>query len=112
MGEMRQYVDEPGHTDENGFDNVDLHIYTGADGEVTLYEDDGISLAYERDGCTRTIIRWNDTAKKVTISGTTSIHPQTTSRSSAFHSRFWSISGSLCRVGSGTIRVSPIVAMS
>lgn len=33
-------------------------------------------------------------------------------RSSAFHSRFYSISGSLCQVGSGTIRVSPIMAMS
>ena len=80
MGDVRQYVEEPGHADKNGFDNVELHIYTGADGAFTLYEDDGISLAYERDRCTRTMITWSDAARKLTVSGTTSIHPRTTRR--------------------------------
>jgi alpha-glucosidase (family GH31 glycosyl hydrolase) len=74
MGDVMRYVGEEGHTDENGFDNLELTIYTGADGEYVLYEDDGSSLAYERDVCTRTAFRWNDAKREATAEGVSSTH--------------------------------------
>jgi alpha-glucosidase/alpha-D-xyloside xylohydrolase len=74
MGDAIHYVGEEGHIDESGFDNLELRIFAGADGEYVLYEDDGDSLAYERDVCTRTIIRWNDAKGEATLEGVSSIH--------------------------------------
>jgi len=44
-----------------------LKVYTGADGQFTLYEDDGISQDYLKGKATWTHITWNDKAKKLTI---------------------------------------------
>ena len=74
MGDVMQYVGEPGHTDESGFDNLELYIYTGADGEYVLYEDDGNSLAYEKDLCTRTTFRWDNARGQATVEGVSSTH--------------------------------------
>ena len=43
-------------------------VYPGADGEFTLYEDDGTTMAYEQGKCSRTTFRWNDARKKLNIS--------------------------------------------
>jgi alpha-D-xyloside xylohydrolase len=73
-------VGEEGHADENGFDPLELAIYTGADGAYTLYEDDGRSLAYEKDVCTRTTFRWDDAQGQATVEGVSSIHAGKTRR--------------------------------
>jgi len=57
----RQYVDEP--TDQP----ATLAVYTGADGEFVLYEDDGASLDYLQNVATWTRLRWNDHARSLTI---------------------------------------------
>jgi alpha-glucosidase/alpha-D-xyloside xylohydrolase len=44
-----------------------LRIYGGADGEYTLYDDDGISQDYLKARGTWTRITWNDRAKRLTI---------------------------------------------
>ena len=44
-----------------------LKVYPGADGQFTLYEDDGISQDYLKGKATWTHITWNDKAKKLTI---------------------------------------------
>jgi len=44
-----------------------LRIYTGANGQYTLYEDDGISQEYLKGKGTWTSITWNDKEKKLTI---------------------------------------------
>lgn len=54
----QQLVDEP----------TTLRIYKGANGQFTLYEDDGISLDYLKGNSTRTLLSWDDKAKKLTIS--------------------------------------------
>jgi alpha-glucosidase/alpha-D-xyloside xylohydrolase len=58
---VRQYtaqqVDEP----------TTLRIYAGADGEFTLYEDDGESLDYLDGKATWTHIRWDDDARRLVI---------------------------------------------
>jgi alpha-D-xyloside xylohydrolase len=66
------YVGEPGHTDANGFDNLELWVFPGADAELNLYEDDGISLGYERGLSTATTVRWNEASRDLTASGETS----------------------------------------
>jgi len=58
---VRQYtsevVDEP----------TTLKIYRGADGEFTLYEDDGISLDYLQGRATWTRLTWDDSENRLVI---------------------------------------------
>lgn len=44
-----------------------LRIYRGADGQFTLYEDDGISQEYLKGRGTWTRLGWNDRARELTI---------------------------------------------
>ena len=57
------------------FEPLTLEIYTGADGEYELYEDDGISLGYQRGECTKTYLRWDEETKKLSASGVSSLFP-------------------------------------
>ena len=58
---VRQYADEivQGPTT--------LKVYTGANGDYTLYDDDGISQDYLQGEGTLTHILWNDKEKKLTL---------------------------------------------
>ena len=58
---VRQY------TGEAVTEPTTLKIYRGADGEFTLYEDDGISQEYLKGRGTWTRLSWNDRAKQLTI---------------------------------------------
>lgn len=58
---VRQYMAEP--VDEP----TTLKIFTGADGEFTLYEDDGISLDYLKGGATWTRMTWNDAEHRLSL---------------------------------------------
>jgi alpha-D-xyloside xylohydrolase len=58
---------EIAYTDEKPADPIVLWVYAGADGEFTLYEDDGVTYGYEKGACTRILIRWNDAARTLTI---------------------------------------------
>jgi alpha-D-xyloside xylohydrolase len=40
-----------------------LWIYAGADGSFTLYEDDGLSYAYEKGEYSRITMEWNEQEK-------------------------------------------------
>jgi alpha-D-xyloside xylohydrolase len=55
------------YTTEQPADPVTLLVYTGADGSFTLYEDDGLSYAYERGELARIPITWNDASNTLTI---------------------------------------------
>ncbi|MBT3296863.1 MAG: glycoside hydrolase family 31 protein [Verrucomicrobia bacterium] len=44
-----------------------LRIYQGADGEYTLYDDDGASLDYLKGTSSKTLITWDDAAKRLTL---------------------------------------------
>ena len=48
-------------------DVLTLKVYAGADGDFTLYEDEGDNLNYQADKYTLTNISYNDTHKKLTI---------------------------------------------
>jgi alpha-D-xyloside xylohydrolase len=58
---------EIAYTDEKPADPIVLWIYAGADGQFTLYEDDGVTYAYEKGSFARIPIRWNDAARTLTI---------------------------------------------
>jgi Glycosyl hydrolases family 31/Domain of unknown function (DUF5110) len=59
---VRQYVAQP------VTEPTTLKVYSGADGEFTLYEDDGNSQNYLQNKGTWTKLSWDDGAKKLTIS--------------------------------------------
>ena len=44
-----------------------LHIFTGADGSFSLYEDDGVSPAYLKGKYARVPIAWNQATRTLTI---------------------------------------------
>jgi alpha-D-xyloside xylohydrolase len=58
---VRQY------TAERPMDPIALYVYTGADGQFTLYEDDGQTYAYEKGASARIPITWNQMANTLTI---------------------------------------------
>lgn len=73
---IRQY------TAEQVSDPMTIKVFRGADGQFTMYEDDGISQNYLKGEATWTRMAWDDQAKKLTLAphkpeGTTS---QTTNR--------------------------------
>ena len=55
------------YTSEKPADPVMLRVYAGADGNFTLYEDDGLSYAYEQGQAARIAIHWDDQAHTLTI---------------------------------------------
>jgi alpha-glucosidase (family GH31 glycosyl hydrolase) len=59
---VRQYLAQP------VTEPTTLKVYSGANVEFTLYEDDGISQNYLQNKATWTKLSWDDGAKKLTIS--------------------------------------------
>ena len=58
---VRQYTDEP------VTEPTVLRVYSGADGEYRLYEDDGSSLDYQNNKASWIKFRWSDNEKKLII---------------------------------------------
>ena len=58
---MTQYVDE--HPEAP----LTLVVYTGADGQFSLYEDDGVTNAYTRGEFSRIPLSYNDKTGNLTI---------------------------------------------
>lgn len=55
------------YTDEKPADPITLWVYAGADGAFALYEDDGLSYAYEHGALARIPIRWHDATATLVI---------------------------------------------
>jgi alpha-glucosidase/alpha-D-xyloside xylohydrolase len=58
---IRQY------TSEAVSDPTTLRVYRGADGQYTLYDDDGISQEYVKQRGSWTKLTWNDRARQLTM---------------------------------------------
>jgi alpha-glucosidase (family GH31 glycosyl hydrolase) len=65
MGPVRQYTAEP--SDEP----LTLHIYPGADGRFSLYEDDGTSFRYERGEFMRLECVWEEASRTLKLRAAT-----------------------------------------
>ena len=61
--------------DEKAPSNVQLYIYAGADADFLLYEDDGVSFAYERGECATIPMHWDDKTRTLTIGERTGSFP-------------------------------------
>jgi alpha-D-xyloside xylohydrolase len=48
-------------------DPIELRVYTGADGEFTLYEDEGDGYAYEKGAYATIKIEWNEASNNLTF---------------------------------------------
>jgi len=66
---VSQYVDE--HPDAP----ITLQVFTGADGQFSLYEDDGVSLGYTRGESSRIPLRYDDKTGTVTIGARSGQYP-------------------------------------
>jgi len=62
MGPVKQYVDEPSDAP------LEMVVYPGADGTSSLYEDDGRSFDYRQGAWMRINARWEDAARRLTLS--------------------------------------------
>jgi alpha-D-xyloside xylohydrolase len=56
-------------------DPIELRIYPGADGDFTLYEDEGDSYRYERGAHSTISIHWNDATRTLTIGARQGSYP-------------------------------------
>ena len=56
-------------TGEQPWDNLEIRIYTGADGRFTLYEDEGDNYNYEQGAFTEIGFEWDDARRVLTIAG-------------------------------------------
>ncbi|MDR0811355.1 MAG: DUF5110 domain-containing protein [Paludibacter sp.] len=55
---------------ERRWDNLEIRIYAGADGEFTLYEDENENYNYERSAFSTIKFVWNNSEKMLTIGST------------------------------------------
>jgi len=61
FGPELQYISEKPQ------DPITLYVYAGADGDFTLYEDDGLTYAYEKGDYSEIPIHWNDRERVLEI---------------------------------------------
>ena len=61
MGPEMQYVGE------KSWDELELRIYPGADGQFVLYEDEGDNYNYEKGSYSTILIKWNERTRALTI---------------------------------------------
>ena len=54
-------------SDEKPADNIRLYVYTGADADFTLYEDDGLTYSYEKGAFATIPIHWDEASKTLTV---------------------------------------------
>jgi alpha-D-xyloside xylohydrolase len=55
------------YASEKPADPIELRVYRGADGQFSLYEDEGDSYRYEQGQHAVSPIQWNDTSRTLTI---------------------------------------------
>jgi alpha-glucosidase (family GH31 glycosyl hydrolase) len=55
------------HSGEVNSEPVVLRVYPGADGTMTLYEDDGVSFDYAKGAFTRIVCSWNDGSRTLSL---------------------------------------------
>ena len=70
LGDVKQYIgDRPINPLD---DSLTVQVYTGSDGEFTLYEDDGITKEYLTGNGTYTKFVWHEREKELEITGSSS----------------------------------------
>jgi alpha-D-xyloside xylohydrolase len=55
------------YTGEKAADPLTVYVYAGADGDFTLYEDEGTNYNYEQGAFSEIALHWNDQAQALTV---------------------------------------------
>ena len=66
-GSILPLAPEMQYVGEKAWDELELRVYTGADGTFTLYEDEGDNYNYEKGIYATIPIQWNDKSRTLTI---------------------------------------------
>jgi alpha-glucosidase (family GH31 glycosyl hydrolase) len=76
MGPVRQFATEKVAAP------LEVHVYPGADGRFSLYEDDGLSMEYARGVSSVIEMEWTDAARslRITLAEGSRMHPFTTEK--------------------------------
>ena len=69
LGPVMQYVGE------KTWDDLEIRVYPGADGQFTLYEDEGDSYNYEKGVYSTITFQWNDRTRTLTIGARQGSYP-------------------------------------
>lgn len=69
-GSIIPFAQKQQYVGEKADETLELRIYTGADGEFSLYEDEGDNYNYEKGISSLIAFSWNDKNKSLTISKT------------------------------------------
>ena len=69
MGPEMQYVGE------KAWDNLEIRVYPGSDGEFTLYEDEGDNYNYEKGTYATIAFHWNNKSRTLTIDNRQGAYP-------------------------------------
>jgi len=66
-GTVMPFGPEVQYSDEKPWDNIEIRVYPGADGEFVLYEDEGDNYNYEKGQFTTITFKYDNSAKSLTI---------------------------------------------
>jgi alpha-D-xyloside xylohydrolase len=66
-GSIMPFGQKVQYSDEKKWDNLEIRVYQGADGEFTLYEDEKNNYNYEKGVYSTISFTWNDTKKSLTV---------------------------------------------
>ena len=66
-GSILPLAPEMQYAAEKPWDHLEIRLYPGADGDFTLYEDEGDGYRYEQGVCTTIQFHWDDKARTLTI---------------------------------------------
>ena len=67
-GSVMPFGQKVQYSDEKKWDNLEIRVYRGADGEFTLYEDEKNNYNYEKGVYSTITFKWNDKEQTLTIS--------------------------------------------
>ena len=67
-GSIIPFGPEIQYTNEKPADPITLMVYAGADGEFTLYDDEGMNNDYEKGASARIRFQWNERTHTLTVS--------------------------------------------
>ena len=70
MGKLLQY------TSEKPMDTLEIRIYPGADGQFTLYNDEGDNYNYEKGKYTVIPFKWNEATKNLPLISSKVVMPE------------------------------------
>ncbi len=56
------------YSSEKNWDNLEIRVYPGADGDFTLYEDENDNYNYEKGQYSEIAFHWDDKKRILTVS--------------------------------------------